>query len=366
MPRRNKGPRLHWRAGRGVWEIRDAGDLRISTGFGRGQEAEAEAALEVYLASKRLKSGPVPPEELTVGQVLALYADEKAVGFAAPDRVGYAIDALAGFWGNDAVSEVKASRCREYVTWRGVSASTVRRELGVLQAALRHCARESYLTAAPEVWRPQESPPVDRWLTRQEVAWLLRAARQLRKDGRHLADFILCGVYTGSRKATILGLQIDQPSVTGGYIDTRQGVLYRRPADKRETKKRQRPARLPAKYLAHVQRQARRGRRFVVQDDAGNRVGDIRKGWVRAVELAAELAAKKEIELDLTQITGGARKPITPHVLKHTSITWALQRGAEIWDAAGLFSTSAETIERVYGHHSPKHQESAVRALNRK
>lgn len=355
---------MHWRAARGVFEIRDTGDVRVSTGT--GSRADAEIALESYLTQKRLKRGPAQPAELTVGQVLAIYAEERAAGIAAPERVGYAIDALAAYWGDKPVSDVKAAECRAYRAARPVSGSTVRRELGVLQAALRYCARESYLTTAPEVWRPPESPPVERWLTRQEVAWLIRAARQLRKDGRHLADFILCAVYTGSRKATILALRLDQPSAAGGHIDTRQGVLYRRPAAKRETAKRQRPARLPAKYLAHVRRQAKGGRRYVVQDDHGRRVGDIKKSWAHAVELAAMLAEKRGIALDLSQITDGRRKPITPHVLKHTAITWALQRGAEIWDAAGYFSTSAETIERVYGHHSPRHQETAVTAMNRR
>lgn len=93
---------------------------------------------------------------------------------------------------------------------------------------------------------------------------------------------------------------------------------------------------------------------------------DIRKGWARAVELAEEMALEAEIKIDLTFPGPNGRKYITPHVLKHTAITWALQRGSTIWDAAGNFSTSAETIERVYGHHSPTHQASAVEAMNRK
>jgi integrase len=56
---------------------------------------------------------------------------------------------------------------------------------------------------------------------------------------------------------------------------------------------------------------------------------------------------------------------VTPHTLKHTAITWALQNGASIWDAAGFFATSAETIQKVYGHHAPDYQESALRAVER-
>jgi len=51
-------------------------------------------------------------------------------------------------------------------------------------------------------------------------------------------------------------------------------------------------------------------------------------------------------------------KRITPHTLKHTAITLAIQDGMEIAAAAEYFSTSVATIESYYWHHSPKHQES--------
>ncbi|MCE8458564.1 site-specific integrase [Rhodovulum sulfidophilum] len=83
--------------------------------------------------------------------------------------------------------------------------------------------------------------------------------------------------------------------------------------------------------------------------------------------LAGELAAGQGIEIDLTMPDGkGGRKYITPHVLKHTAITWTVQRGAFLPDVASYFSTSLETIERVYWHHSPDHQRSAVEAMDRR
>lgn len=295
---------------------------------------------------------------MTVSMALTLYAEEHAVHVAAPERIGYAIDALDDFWRDLPVSAVKGETCRRYAAQRGASAGTTRRELGVLRAALVHCKREGHLIAAPDVVLPEKPPSRDRWLTRQEAAWLLRAARSLRIDGKHLADFILCGLYTGSRKATILALHIDTPSLSGGHVDTVQGVLYRRAAGKSETAKRQTPARLPRRYLAQLRRQAANGRRFVVETHRGERVGDIRKGWSRAITLAGEMAAKKGVRIDLTGIT--------PHVLRHTAITWALQRGAKTWDVAGYFGCSIEMIERTYGHHSPEWQQSAVDAMDRR
>jgi integrase len=111
-------------------------------------------------------------------------------------------------------------------------------------------------------------------------------------------------------------------------------------------------------YLAHLRRQARNGRKYVVEDYQGRRVGDIKHGWQGALALAQTMAQAKGIEIDLSDVT--------PHTLKHTAITWALQKGAPIWDATGYFSTSAKTLEEVYGHHCPNHQQATIHALNRR
>ena len=378
MPRKAKGARLHWRErkdGPSVWEIRDTGILPISTRT--NDRAEAEIQFEAYLARKRRAGGPVQPDEMTVSEALSLYGEEHAPSVADPARIGYAIEALDRFWGDLAVNEISRATCKRYVAGRGVASGTCRRELGVLQAAINFCFDEGYLLSPKKVHLPDAAEPTHRWLTRQEAAWLLRGARALNADGKHLADFIMHGLYTGSRKATILAMHIDIASVHGGRVDTVNGVLYRKPYDKKATKKRQGTSRIPPRYLAQLRRQAANGRRYVVERSVQKKVdgetviqrgmvGDIRKGWKRAVEMAEAMAKKAEIQIDLTMDTESGRKPITPHVLKHTAITWALQKGATIWDAAGYFDTSTATIEKVYGHHSPDHQSSAVEAVNRR
>lgn len=355
MPRPSKGPRLHLRNDKGrtsVYIIKDEG-RRISTGT--EDRRTAEKALTEYLVRKTRPGGPVQASELSVAQALIIYAEDHAKYTAAPERIGYAIDALDSFWGDLPVSDVKAASCREYSAVRGVSDGTIRRELGVLNAALQFCASEGHLIAAPSVKMPPPPAPKDRWLTRTEAAWLLKAARSLKSDGRHLAKFILIGLYTGTRKSAILALCIDQPSTSGGWIDTKNEILYRQPTGKAQTTKRQPPARIGAKLLGHVKRWKVNGCIFAVQNKDGHRVGDIRKGWSRAVVLAAELAAKKNIYIDLTDCT--------PHVLRHTCATWTMQGGADIWDAAGRLGMSVDTLQKVYGHHHPSHQESAVSAL---
>ena len=57
---------------------------------------------------------------------------------------------------------------------------------------------------------------------------------------------------------------------------------------------------------------------------------------------------------------------MTPHTLKHTAVTWSMQRGGDKWDKAGFFGTTFETLERTYAHHHPDYQASAVEAMERK
>lgn len=131
-----------------------------------------------------------------------------------------------------------------------------------------------------------------------------------------------------NQRVLTLAMHLDRPSPVGGYVDTKQGILYRRPQDKTETKKRQRPTRLPSRYLAYLRKQSLNGRRYVVERQIERNgeiqremIKDIRKAWSNARILAVDLAAKRGVSLSLSDVT--------PHTLKHTAITWAMQRGGD-------------------------------------
>lgn len=344
MPRKRKPARIYWRKPRpgreGAWVILDAG-REIRTGA--GSEQEATAALGEYLLTQNAPpDGPQRREGLTIDQALAFYADEHAATVSDPDRISYAIDALAGFWGSLPVSAVTGATCRRYARERGVGDGTVRRELGVLRAALRHCEREGYLVSAPPVTLPPMPAPKTRWLTRDEVARMIRAARASRKTA-HIARFILLGVYTGTRPGAILRLQW-HPNTGGGHVDLDHGVLYRAPAAAVQSKKRQTPLRLPRQMVGHLRRWRSDGHLI---ETKGGPVLSVKRAWASVCK-----AAKIE----------GA----SPHSLRHTCATWLMQRGADRWDAAGFLGMTVETLERVYGHHHPDHQGSALRAIERR
>lgn len=88
MPRRRKPARLYWRNDEQQWVIRD-GSTQKRTGFGKSQYREAEEALGNYLATRALpkRTGPAEPAELTVGEVLARYADDRGAELSAPETL---------------------------------------------------------------------------------------------------------------------------------------------------------------------------------------------------------------------------------------------------------------------------------------
>jgi integrase len=168
---------------------------------------------------------------------------------------------------------------------------------------------------------------------------------------RHLARFILIGIYTGTRAGAIATAS---PVRAEGrsFVDLDQGIFYRLAQGKRVTNKRQPPAPIPPRLLAHMRRWHRLGLvggHFV--EFNGKPIASVKTAFSRAVQIAG--------------LSAEAGK-IVPHTLRHTAATWLMQRGVPIWQAAGYLGMSAEMLDRVYGHHSPDHLKGAAHAITGK
>lgn len=352
MSNPSKGPRLYLRrAGSGraaVWLIRD-GERIISTGCAAQAIGEAEKRLAEYINEKHQPSRADGrhPSQVKIADVLSIYADDRASKIARPIELAQRLAALDRYFGGWTLDKVNGKSCRAYVKHRG-SQAAARRELEDLRAAINHHRREGLCSEIVEVALPERLVPRERWLTRSEAARLLWAAwRGGQGKRKHIARFILVGLYTGTRAGAICKAAI-QPTVGRGFVDLERGVFYRRAAGERETKKRQPPTRIHPRLLAHLARWKRLG---LVHDSVvewqGEPVGRIAKSFRRAA-----------VEAGLPDVT--------PHVLRHTAITWAMQNGADRWETAGMFGITLEMIERVYGHHRPDHGASVHRALSAK
>jgi integrase len=284
-------------------------------------------------------SGPRDPAEILVTDVLADYAEEHGPHTSAPWRVAYAVAGLASFWEGRTVAEVTKEACRRYGATRGRSEGTVRRELGVLRAAINHAHREGRVTRPVVVHLPDRPAPRDRWLSRREAAALLRAALREPRVRMYLPLFVLLGLYTGHRKEAILSLRWSQVDLDGSRID------FNSPGARRTNKRRSKIP-IPPKLLPHLRRARLRGTDlgFVV-NEKGRRLSDIKRGFATACRKAG-------------------LEGVSPHVLRHTCATWLMQKGVPIWDAAGFLGMTTETLERVCGSHHPDYLKSAAEALS--
>ena len=281
---------------------------------------------------------------MTIASALALYAEKHAPTVKSPERIAYAIKALVPILGDLPVGSINGSVCQRYAETRNKAAGTVRKELGVLQAAINFAYAEGYLTGTRKVRLPKKTAPRDRWLTRDEAAGLLWAAYRSPK-GKHLARFILVAIYTGTRSDAILGLQF-MPNTAGGWVDTDKGIMHRRGVGQVETTKRTPPAPIPPPLLAHLRRWERSGARYVVEV-GGQRVASVKTVWKRVL-------AESGID------------HCTRHDLRHTAVTWAMQRGMDRWLAAGFFGVTMDMLERTYAHHDPDYLRDAAEIMARK
>jgi len=374
MPRPTKGARLfeRRRAGRQpAWLILD-GKNQIVAARGEGSREEAEKALGEYLKGKHRTVRDRDPDEVPIAEILKFYLDRRAGELARPDILGYAVSPLAEFWGEAMAGAIKGASCRAYAAWRTaqprpqfkdpaiaprIAAATVRRELGVLAAAINFAYREGMLLRQVPVTMPPPAQARERHLSRSEVAALLWGAlgfsrgpdglvtRHRHGAARHLCRFILLGVYTATRHDAILRLRW-LPSTDSGWVDLDRGLIYRAGSAERPTKKRRPPLPIPGALLPHL-------RRWRAMGSAS--------GYV--VEFAGKPVLKERAAWNAARRRAGLGEDVVPHILRHTCATMLLRAGVSVWDVAGYLGTSEAVIRTTYGHHASKFLEAAAKSL---
>lgn len=265
-----------------------------------------------------------------IDDVLDVYGQEHGPHVKARTTLAHNIANLQKWWSGKRVGEISARLCRAYASERPPAAA--RRDLETLRAAVRYWHKEyGPLSSVPAITLPDKPQPRERWLTRHEAARLLWAARRT----PHLARFILIGLYTGTRSGAILALKWD-------WIDLERGIMRRRGPGDVETTKRRPPTRLGNRILSHLRRWHHMGRTEYVVSYNGRPVTKLRRSW------------------DTARLRAGLDKGVSPHTLRHTRCTWALQAGVNPFEVAGHVGMSLTTLVRTYGHHAPEWQKNAA------
>jgi integrase len=376
MPRSSKGARLYLRAVRrdatgnithhATWVIRD-GRRDVFTGCVANEVAQAEQRLKQYIAEKYAPRRKVRDiDSIAIADVLSIFIDDRREAQANKKQFDRRMMRVNAWWGAKMLAEVTGENCRAYQMAR-CNKGGARRDLEDLRAAINHHAKEGLHRGIVRVTLPPRGVPRDRWLTRSEAArliwtcWRTREVQKrhcgaekgktlptIKKPLRHLARFVLIGLYTGTRAGAIASAS-PIPAVGRSFVDLERGIFYRLADGRQQTNKRQPPVPVPPRLLAHTRRWRDRGliTRYFVEYN-GEAVASVKTAFKRAVKLA------------------GLRGKVSPHTLRHTAATWLMQAGADRWQAAGYLGMSVEMLDRVYGHHHPDYLQDAVRAIGKR
>ncbi|MTJ81769.1 MAG: site-specific integrase [Telmatospirillum sp.] len=381
MPKPNQGAKLEFREERGVWEIIwfERGQRRRK-GTGTAERAEADKIFGRWLLDKEQgEAGPCHPDKRRIADVLNGYSEEHAPDCRDSARIGYAIKALLTFWGDKFVGDITKQSCKAYGRHRQKADGTVRKELGTLAAAINHDVGEKRLSAPVTVFLPEKPDNKDRWLTREEAAQLLRAARKDKRSRLHLPLFILMGLYTAARKEAILSLRWPQ-------VDFERGQIDFNPPGRKRTSKGRALIPIPRRLMTFLRLARKRSSEtgFVIEyfgvsakrlREAADPIhGRAVKNIKHAFASAAVNAGLGEWKIRVSQRTvartkaGTERFPetdVTPHVLRHTSASWMAQARVPMeMIAQYLGHDDVRTTIKIYAHHHPDYLSEAAQALD--
>jgi integrase len=385
VSRQGKGPRLWKRPARdgrkSAWVILDNGSF-LSTGIPAvtGENQPPQAAQEFlarYLASKYVPETNKlrDVDKIPIADVLAIYYKYRVALYDEEtqqrdiNRLDAAVLRLGDYFGRHMLGDMSSNLTRGYEKKRG-TAGGARRDLEVLRAAVNHHGAENLHRAIINVNLPQKGGPRERWLQRSEAAKLLWACWRYREEQtihrgknkgvkiktgrhtlRHVARFILIGLYTGTRAGSIASASIHK-SPGKSYVDLDEGKYHRLAIGRRKTNKRQPTIPIPDRLLAHMRRWVDKGivaSHFVEWNGAA--VQSVKTGMASAVGKA---------KLDLSEGN------VTPHTLRHTAATWLMQQRCDIWEASGYLGMSPKTLIDNYGHHHPDYMGEAASLITRK
>lgn len=304
-----KNPRLTRRPGRRNWYIRvtESGTTRhLST-----HTPELEIA-EDFLSN--FKAALESPAGKTIGELLDARVNARSPYVAHPEVLREHATALKRYWGNKYPEQVEdhVGLCKNN-----------RRQLEELRAALKLAEKRGWIDKAPRVELPPKSSPRDKFLTQEQGQKLLRSAHI-----PHIKLFIMIAMTTGARKGAILDLTWDRVNTDEGVIDFHN----------------------PDKFITNKKR--------AVVPMTRELITALREAHLMATtDYVIEWKGKpvKSIKTAFQKTADRAGVPwCSPHVLKHTAITWLAKKGSSIEQIAEFTETSYETVKRVYRHGRPE------------
>jgi integrase len=338
----------------GYYEIRWEENGRTQFKSTRTKDrAQAEIALQRHVAEWHHPRVPADPR---VSDLIASYERDHLPRIASPDSQQYALDKLKERLGAHRPIEITDATLKDYAKWRkaqkrwgrddagAIGDGTVAREVNALRGVLGWAKRNRLMTADVAIRLPVPIPPGrERCLSRDEVFRLLDACRPT----PHIALFVRIALATAARKSAILELlwtQITWPTEPPNW---RRG-----PGNEYDHQS------LPPGMAIDMGRGVGNKRRAIVPigDNAPLYNALLRAKDAAKTDHVIEFRGKPvaDIKSALAHACRKAKVPdCTAHVLKHTSISWMVEKGIPFSVITKLTGTSTATLEKHYSHLSP-------------
>lgn len=350
MPRaRPDGPEL--KSIRGRWHIVwYDGNCRRTASTGTDNQSLARQALADFIAS--LERGP---ERLTVGAALDAYLKDKENVSVAWTRSCEAAIPLREGLGDLRIDQVTQDQWRRYAAkrkvkphWRltgearkkaarnarSVAADTLKREFNTLRAALNSAIDRGWIDRIPKLSAPPSSRPRSLYITKEQARRLLDSAYS-----PHVKLFIALALGTGARARSILDLTWTRVDLDKRRIDFED-------PDRKPTKKRRGVVPINDQLLAMLaEANAAAVTDYVIEWQGRPVKNGIRWPFAKAVKMA------------------GLPSGVTPHILKHSVVSWLAMEGIPESKAADFLATDAATLRRVYRKFDPDYLAPVADAL---
>lgn len=326
MPRPTKPPRLFKYKNRQFWYIRDG---REAHSTGTADKEEAQCFLAEYVA---LKSRPKQP---TINQLLDLRAQDLLARKTARGKDPEAFHQnLREHFGRLRPELVTLPVINQFKQKREHVPAMLREELIEYNATINLAVKMGLIEKGIKADLPPQAAPRQHYISRTQADTLLENAHSF-----HLQLFILIAIQTGHRKGAILDLTWDRVDFE------RQRLDFNNP-DRAQTNKRRTvvPVKGAIWQWLQIARSIRRTNHVIEYN--GKPVSDIKKSFERTVKKA--------------QLPDW----LTPHVLKHSVISWLCEDKVPIEEIAELTATDVKTVKRIYRHVSPDYLENAAQNLS--
>jgi integrase len=223
-----------------------------------------------------------------------------------------------------------------------VCESTVRREIGMLRAAINHGIKSGRLSADSlrHMFIPRQPAPKDLYLNKEQLEIMLSEAAIL---GARIHTFCHIAAFTAARKGSIEELTWDRVDFETGMINFDDGSV--------RTKKRKSKVPMNQRLRAHLEQ---------VREPYSKMSGYV---TTNNTPIHREFLRLKEHLVRTHPQHADVWSEMTPHTLRHTWATLAAQSGVSMFDIAGVLGDTVQTVIRVYAHHSPNHLRQAVSFL---